>query len=765
MLHKVLHALSRKLFDTLRSSGAVPAMSATEREALEAGDTWLDAELFSGRPDFGRMLDEAYPRLTRREQAFLDGPVREVCAAMDPDELERTKEVPAAVWQLLREHRLFGLGIPEEHGGHGFSALCQSTVFGMLASRSPALSSVVLIPNSVGPGELLVEVGTAAQKEYYLPRLARGDEIPCFALTEPQAGSDAGALTSRGVVFRGDDGAPWIRLDWDKRYITLAPIATLLGLAVRLEDPDDLLGRGTAPGITCVLVPTDLPGVEVGARHDPLGIPFPNGPTRGRGVVVSAEQIIGGPAYAGRGWQMLMEALSGGRAVSLPAQATAGAKHVARVAGAYSMVRQQFGMPIGRFEGIEEPLARLAGLAYLMEAARVFTCGALAAGHRPAVVSAIMKYNTTELQRALAADGMDIVGGAGICRGPRNLLADAYTAAPIGITVEGANILTRTLIVFGQGALRCHPHAFDLLESLRAGDADAFGRALVRHQKHVGGNFLRALRLGLTRGRLAPKVFTRHRRSPTTPYFRKLAWASARFAFWADVAMAVYGGRLKTRGKLTGRFADVLSWMYLTAAVLRRYEAEGRLAEDQPLARWAAEYGLTRVQEAFEGLFANFDVPLLGLLARGPVLWWCRANPLGREPSDRLGTLVAGTLQRPDERRERLTGGLYVHPGSAFDTLETAFRLAHDSAPAATKVRRAIRAGRLPKKSVDALARDAVAAGVLSDDEATLLEQAAAARAEAIRVDEMSLQELRGEHQQVEEPTSHRDALEPVAVG
>ena len=475
------------LANSLRRAGVVPKMSDTERAALEAGDTWLEADLFSGRYDAIRALAETYPELTDEERAFLDGPVEEVCRAIDPDELERTKELPVRVWRLLKEHRFFGLAFPKQYGGHEFSALAQSTIFGKLGSRSPALSTVVLIPNSVGPGELLLEVGTQEQRDYYLPRLARGDEIPCFALTEPNAGSDAASLTSKGVVFEDAAGELKIRLDWEKRYITLAPIATLLGLAVRLYDPDQLIGENGDLGITCVMVPTNLPGVEIGRRHDPMGIPFPNGPTTGRGVVVGIDQIIGGRRYAGKGWQMLMEALSGGRAVSLPAQATAGAKSVSHMVGAYAVVRRQFGLPIGRFEGVEEALGRIAGKTYLLEAARVFTCGALASGRRPAVVSAMIKYSATATSREIVTDGMDVLGGAAICRGPRNLIARGWMATPIGITVEGANILTRTLIVFGQGALRCHPHLHDLSEGIRTGDTPRFRRAFLGQIAHVTG--------------------------------------------------------------------------------------------------------------------------------------------------------------------------------------------------------------------------------------------------------------------------------------
>lgn len=731
------------LLQTFRKLGVAPKMSETERVALAAGGVWIDGELFSGKPDFRRILAAAYPELSAEERAFLDGPVEEVCRACVPEEVARTRDFGAEVWRLLKEHRFFGLALPKRYGGHEFSALAQSTIFGKLATRSLGLSSVVLIPNSVGPGELLLEVGTEAQREHYLPRLARGDEIPCFALTEPTAGSDAASITSRGVVFRGADGELKIRLDWEKRYITLAPIATLLGLAFQLEDPEHLLGEQDDLGITCALVSTSLPGVEIGTYHDPMGIAFPNGPTRGRAVEIGVDRIIGGPEYAGRGWQMLMEALSGGRAVSLPAQATAGAKWTARVAGAYAGVRRQFGLPIGRFEGIEEPLARIGGLTYLMEAGRVFTCGAIDSGLRPSVVSAMIKYNATDLGREVIKDGMDVLAGAAICRGPRNLLADGYISAPIGITVEGANILTRTLIVFGQGALRCHPHAHHLLEAVRTGDVKAFRRAFIGQTLHVARNFLRGALLGLSRGRLASAPVS----GETAIYYKKLAWASARFAFHADLAMATLGGQLKFRGKLTGRLADILSWMYLATATLRRFEAEGRRAEDLPLVRWALDHSLARIQESFEGFFENYDAPLVGWWVRGPVRWWARLNPLGRRPSDRLGAEVARALQEPGARRDRLTTELYRPADAAHPlrVLETALELSVEAAPLVAKQRRAARAGE---------------GDVLTAAERALVQRADAARQAAIAVDEFTLDELLG----ADRRAASRD-MEMAAVG
>ena len=711
-----------------RLRGLVPRISETERQALDAGTVWVDGELFSGRPDFRKMLGEPYPGLDQRERAFLDGPVETLCSMVNEWELSRTRELPEEVWRYLKEQRFFGLAIPREHGGHGFSALALSTIFGKVASRSLALSAVVLIPNSVGPGELLLEHGTPEQKAHFLPRLARGDEIPCFALTEPEAGSDAASLQSEGVLFRSGDGRLAIRLNWSKRYITLAPVATLLGLAFRLRDPENLLGKGEDVGITVALVPTHLPGVSIGDRHDPMGVPFPNGPTEGRDVLVSADAILGGPACAGRGWQMLMEALSAGRAISLPAQSVGGAKYVARVVGAYAMVRQQFGIEIGRFEGVEEPLARIAGLLYLMEAARVFTCAGVDSGHRPSVLSAVSKYQQTELLRAMVQDGMDVLGGAAIFRGPKNLMAQAHVGTPIGITVEGANILTRTLILFGQGAIRCHPWVRREMEALEADDGRALRRALLGHTAFFVRNAARSFFLGLTRGHLA--------RSPGGPmarYYQRLAWTSARFAVLTDLALLTLGSRLKLREMLSGRFADVLSWMYLGFCALRRFEAEGRRAEDLPLVRWAVEHALSQIQTAFEGIYANFGGPLGWLLRqRLPTV---RFNPVGAPPSDRLGAEAADVLRRPGPQRDRLTDGLFLpeDPDEPLAKLERAFLLVRDAAPILRRIAKA-------RLSPD----EALEAGLLTPDESDLLRAAAAARADVLRVDRFSLEEYLG---------------------
>lgn len=723
----------------IRALKLLPAISDTERAAIEAGTVWVEGEFFTGVPNLQRLHLEPYPRLTPEAQAFLEGPVEQVCQMASDWEIYRRQDLPPAVWDYLKQERFLGMIIPREYGGLGFSNLAYSAVMVKLASRSFTHVATVGVTNSLGPAKLLLRYGTAAQKDYYLPRLARGEEIPCFALTEPTAGSDAASITSEGVVFRGEDGKLYLRLNWRKRYITLGAIATLLGLAFRLRDPDNLLGHGESVGITCALIPTDTPGVILNRRHDPMGVPFYNSPTEGRDVVVSVDQIIGGPEQAGQGWKMLMQTLAGGRGISFPATCTGVAQLVTRVTGAYAPVRQQFGLSIGRFEGVEEPLARIGGLTYLMDAARLYTCGAVDRGEQPSVVSAIAKYNLTELSRKVINDGMDILGGAGICRGPRNLLANIYTATPISITVEGANILTRTLMIFGQGAIRCHPYVYSEIAALNAGDVPAFDRALWHHLGAMIRNGFRASLLSLTRGALASSPAS----GPTARYYRKLAWVSATFAFLADLALLSLGGSLKRREKLTGRFADVLSWMYLGTATLRRFEAEGAQPEDLPLLHWAMHYTFAQIQQGFEGLLANLPVPMLGILLRGPVLSWWRLNPIGSPPSDHLGSQVARLIQTPGAQRDRLTSGIYIptETSEALGRLEQALCLSVQAEPVLQKLKAAIRSGQLPKASPPQLIATALAMGMITEAEAALLQAAEAARNDAIQVDSFTLAE------------------------
>jgi len=737
-IRRQVSAALMKLVEALQF---LPKISETEQTAIDAGSVWMDGELFSGNPDFEKALDQLYPELSGKEQAFLDGPVEKVCEMVDDWDVHQRGDLSAETWDYLKEKGFFGLIIPEEHGGMGFSAAGRSAVVQKLGGHSVPLAITVMVPNSLGPGELLLHYGTDEQKEHYLPRLADGDLIPAFALTEPNAGSDAGAMEARGEVFRDENGEIKIRLNWEKRYISLAAISGVLGLAFKMHDPDNLLGKGEDLGITCALVPTDADGVKLGRRHDPLGVAFYNCPTEGDDVEVPLDAIIGGTEGAGRGWAMLMDALSAGRGIMLPAQAVGGGKYVTRVAGGHAAIREQFGLSIGKFEGIEEPLSRIAGYTYIMDAARHYTNGAVDRGEKPAVVSAIMKYNTTEMQRDLVNDGMDVLAGNGISRGPNNLLALAYQSLPISITVEGANILTRTMMIFGQGAIRCHPYALTEIEALMEEDVEKFDSAFWSHIGHVVRNGFRAFGLSLTRGWLASSPVG----GPAAPYYRKLAWASASFAFFADLAMGSLGGALKRKEKITGRFADILSWMYLGTAVLTRFEKEGRRPEQEPFLHWSMQYAFAQMQEAFEGLFENLTVPGLTWLLRAVVGPWSRVNTIGSMPSDRLGGEIAQAIQKRDGARKWLTEDLYVPEDTdqPLGELEEAFRLSREAYHVGQKIKDAIRDGQLPEKRPRQVLDEARDEGIITDEEYEVVHRADEAREQYIQVDSFDLDEYR----------------------
>jgi acyl-CoA dehydrogenase len=719
----------------------MPAMSDTEREALEAGSVWWDGELFSGRPRWSRLMDTPAPKLSPEERAFLDGPVEILCGMIDDWRITNDeRDLPPEVWAYLKAQGFFGMIIPKQYGGREFSALGHSSVVMKVAGRSITAAVTVMVPNSLGPAELLLRYGTDAQKDHYLPRLARGEEVPCFALTSPEAGSDAAAMTDTGVVcrgeFNGEKDVLGIRLNWEKRYITLGPVATVLGLAFKLYDPEHLLGD-TLPGnkeelgITCALIPTNTPGVEIGTRHFPLNQAFMNGPNRGRDVFIPVSWIIGGPERAGQGWRMLMECLAAGRSISLPALSTGAGKLVCRATGAYARVRKQFKTPIGRFEGVEEALARMAGLTYLMDAARTLTAGAVDLGESPSVISAVVKYHLTESMRQVVNDAMDVQGGSGICMGPRNLLGRVYQAIPISITVEGANILTRSLIIFGQGAVRCHPFVFREMQAVASGDGEEFDRALFGHLGFAVSNAVRSLLLGLGGASLAYAPV----HGPTRRFYKQLARMSAAFALSADVSLLVLGGSLKRREKLSGRLADTLSWLYLASAALKRFEDQGRPQADLPLVHWACEHALHQAQQGLDGLLKNFPNRAVAWLLRRLVF------PLGRPyggPSDRLGHACAELLLAPSEARDRLTRGLFVptEADQPLARLEKALALLTALEPVEKKVREALKNGDLAAKNESDLMARAHAMQVISDAEYAQWVEANAARREAVAVDD-----------------------------
>jgi len=711
----------------------LPRISDTERAALEAGTVWWERDLFSGRPDWRKLRDFRPRPLSDAERAFLDGPVEELCGMVREWDVHQRGDLPPEAWAFLKRHRFFGMIIPEEFGGLGFSAIGHSAVVVKLASRSVTAAVTTMVPNSLGPAELLLHYGTDEQKRHYLPRLASGEEIPCFALTGPEAGSDAAATQSVGVVCRG----PWrgeevlgIRLNWRKRYITLGPVATVIGLAFRLRDPDGLLGDTVDLGITCALIPADLEGIEIGARHDPMGVPFQNGPNFGRDVFVPLDAIIGGRAMAGQGWRMLMESLAAGRSISLPALATASAQVATRLVGAYATVREQFDTPIGRFEGIEEPLARIGALTYLMNAARWLTAGAVDAGERPVVASAIVKAYLTDSMRRVVNDAMDIRAGAAICRGPRNILAHVYQAVPVGITVEGANILTRSMIVYGQGAIRCHPYIYGVVTAAGSGDLAAFDRALAGHVWHIVSTTIRATWHAATRGVFAA-------RPPGTrmgPAYASLSRMSAAFALVSEVSLLTLGAALKRREKISGRLADALAWLYLGSAALKRFQHDGEAERDLPFARFACAHAVDEIQQALLGVLDNLPARPVAWAVRLLVLPpWSRVRP----PNDRLGAEVARGLLEDRDTRLRLTEDIYVPPSTelGLGRLEAALREAVAAHAVETRIRDAVRAGRLDKAPGDLLLDAALGAGVISRAEYEQVQRADAVRDEVIQVD------------------------------
>jgi acyl-CoA dehydrogenase len=733
----------------------MPKISETERTALEAGVVWAEGELFSGKPDFKKLMNEPYPVLTKEEQAFVDGPVDRLCEVLDDWEIWEQRDIPQVAWDIIKKEKFLGMIIPKEYGGLGFSALAHSEVIMKLASRSLPACITVMVPNSLGPAELLIHYGTEEQKTKLLPRLASGEEIPCFALTEPMAGSDAGSLTSSGTLFKGDDGKLYIKLNWNKRWITLAAISTILGMAFRLRDPENLLGRGEDVGITCALIPANTPGVVIGRRHDPLGVPFYNCPTQGHDVVVSIDTVVGGVEGCGKGWGMLMESLAAGRGVSLPAQSAGGSKMITRAISAYASIRKQFGVPIGTFEGVEEPIARIAGSNYILEAMRRYTVGALDQGIKPAVITAMAKYNSTEIGRKSIIDAMDVAGGSAISRGPRNLFAHIYVATPIGITVEGANIMTRTLIIFGQGALRAHPYAFKEVKAIGERDLKSFDEAFWGHVGHVVRNMFRSIGLSLTRGLLAPSPVG----GSTSRYYRKLAWASASFAIMADIAMGSLGGSLKMREKITGRFADILSWMYMGTAVLRRFEAEGRRKEDLPFVHFAMNQALWEIQKAFDGLFANMKVPGLSWFFRGPLRMWSNLNAMAGESNDQHTHKIASVILSDSDVRIRHTEGIFMPKNTTeqLGLLEATFKVVKRAEAAEAKIRKAVKAKTLPRIKGPAAFQAALDKKVITKEDFDDLMRADQMRYEAIQVDDFSQDEYvnhksRGTVRMVQQP-------------
>jgi acyl-CoA dehydrogenase len=724
----------------------LPAMSSTESEALDAGTVWWDGELFTGGPDWPKLMSARAPVLTPAEQAFLDGPCEELCAMIDDwDITHRRADIPKAVWAFIKSRGFFAMIIPRRYGGLEFSAYAHSCVLIKIASRSGTVSSTIAVPNSLGPAELLLHYGTEAQKNHYLPRLARGEDVPCFALTGPRAGSDAASIPDTGIICKG----PWqgreiigIRLNFSKRYITLAPVATVIGLAFRLYDPEHLMGERTDLGITCALIPRDTPGVAIGRRHFPLNIPFQNGPIQGRDVFLPLDAIIGGFATAGQGWRMLVEQLSVGRCISLPSSATGGACAAVYASGAYARIRRQFNTPIGSFEGIEQVLARMAARTYIIDAARSVTAGAIDGGEKPSVPSAMLKYHATEIGRMIANDAMDVHGGKGICLGPKNYLGRGYQIVPIGITVEGANILTRNLIIFGQGAVRCHPFVLREMNAAKNPNREIgvreFDAAVVGHVGFAISNAVRSLVLGLTSARFTRVPDT----GATVRFFQHVNRYSASFALATDVAMLALGGYLKKKETLSARLGDVLSSMYLASMVLKHHENQGHPQDDLPLVEWACRSLLYQAQEQLHLFLRNFPNRPLALFMRLCIF------PRGlaySPPSDRLGHAIGDLVMNPSATRDRLSAYIYKTAAAhnPLGQLQQALLLTAAAEPLEKRIRvDGVKTGRVTALDLPGQIAQSLSLGIISESEAALLRDYDAKVQDIISVDDFAPHEL-----------------------
>ena len=722
----------------------MPEMSTTEQEAIDAGTVWWDGEIFSGRPDWQKLHDIPMGRLTSEEQAFLDGPVDKVCSMIDEWQVNhKDADLPPEVWAYLKEHKFFAMIIKKEFGGLEFSAFAQSRVIQKLAGTSAVLSSTVGVPNSLGPGELLQHYGTEAQKYHYLPRLASGDEIPCFALTSPEAGSDAGAIPDQGIVCKGEwegEEVLGMRLTFDKRYITLAPVATVIGLAFKLYDPDGLLGNKKELGITCALIPHDTKGLDVGRRHFPLNTPFQNGPVRGNDIFVPLDYIIGGADMAGKGWRMLMECLSVGRCITLPSTSAGGAKSCAMSTGAYARIRRQFKLPIGHMEGVEEMLARIGGNAYMMDAVTRLSTVGVDLGEKPSVISAICKYHLTERSRITVNDAMDVHGGKGIMLGPNNYLGRGYQGMPISITVEGANILTRNMMIFGQGAMRCHPYVLDEIKAAALSDEQeaikAFDKAVFGHIGFALANAYRSIWFTLTGGYFHQSPF----KDSTARYYQLLQGYSANLALLTDLSMGILGGTLKRRERLSARLGDLLSYIYLASATLKRFDEEGRQHEDLPLLHWAMQDLIYNLETALMDFLDNFPVKWLGLVLKLKLI------PFGHrvsKPSDATEHAIARLLQQPGTARTRLGQGQYLtrEPGSLPGELEQTLEDVLAAEPVFDTICRALGEKR-SFTQLDKLADEALAKDLISEAEAELLKRTEKGRAKIIAVDDFAPEEL-----------------------
>jgi acyl-CoA dehydrogenase len=723
------------IFLFIKIAKLIPNISKTELTALKSGTVWVDGQLFSGKPNFKKIFAENYPTLSKDEKRFIDNEVEELCKISSDNQIYEEKNLPPKVWKYLKENKFFGMIIPKKYGGLEFSAFGHSSIIQKLSSRSAPLAITAMVPNSLGPAELLLHYGTDEQRDYYLPRLADGTDIPCFALTEPNAGSDATSISSYGVLFKDSDNNIKIKLNWSKRYITLGAVATVIGLAFKLKDPDNILGRGEDLGINCALISNKIKGVIQGRRHDPLATPFINSPIDGKDVIVGLDAIIGGIDGVGKGWEMLMESLAAGRGISLPSTSCGGAKMVSRYIANYASIRQQFGLPIVKFGGIEKVLAKIFSKTYILDALRCFTAGAVDSGAKPAVVSAIAKYHSTEMFRDVTKDAMDIAAGAGIIRGKRNLLSNAYFSAPIGVTVEGANIITRSLIQFGQGAIMCHPYLYRENEALQNNDLRGFDLYLSAHFGYIVRNKIRMILLSLTRGycHIPSRIF-----GLTAKYERKLAWISSSFAYFADLAIIRFGGDIKRQEKINSRFGDILSYMYLAVCVLKKYRADGRNLKEEKFVRYILDDLLSNIDHAFSGIFQNLFANRFLKIITAPFSILFKLNPFSFGAKDVDERYIVNQYCQSGSLKDKLTAGIYLPEGKdeVLGRLENTLSLYEKTVKSRDMIKIAIKNKRLPKKPIKLLLDDALRYNIISQYEFDALKESEEALYDSILVDD-----------------------------
>ena len=733
--------LTRPIMWLIKKLNIFPKVSDTEKAALDAGKTWVEKEFFSGKPQFKKLINPPMPQLSQEERDFIDHEVQTLCKKIDDWNIYKTRKIPEDVLRYVKEKKFLGISIPKNFGGLGFSHYAHSRILEMVCSRSYAVGIYIMVPNSLGPGELLLHYGTGKQKEYYLPRLAKGQEIPCFGLTEPEAGSDASSISSKGVLFK-DKGELKIRMNWNKRWITLAPHSTLLGIAFQLEDPEGILEKGKNIGITCALVPAHLEGVQIGKRHDPMGIPFPNGPTEGKDVIISLEDhVIGGIEKVGMGWQMLMDCLGTGRGISLPSSGVSSAKLLTRATSQYSIVRQQFGLSIGQFEGVSERLSEMGGWTFISQSVLNYTLSALNRRIPSALCSAISKYQLTELSRKTISNGMDILAGSGLSMGPRNTSALSYISAPIAITVEGANILTRSFIIFGQGFLRAHPYAYKEMKAIEENNLLKFDQYFWSHMGHITQNIIRFLYLSLTRGLF---IFVPGWRGRGVRMWQKIAWASTMLAILSELSSIVFGGKLKIKEKLTGRFADALMGLYMASAVLWYWKANNKNKDLWPFVKWGTQYSLHQVQKAFEDIVYNFDHVLLFPFFRYFFFHKIRLNSISSMPSDRLSQQVAQKMMKESKVLDQLTKGIYfpdLDEKSHWHQVQKCHLLSLKAIPIERKIKKAIKEKQLEKKRIPFVKDQALKKNIISKSEHQTLCSLEELRWESIQVDAFSPEE------------------------